>query len=412
MSITFPAIAPAELRRLKAENAALNRKERHEGAEICRSKPLNMWVESSSRCNFRCKHCANRGYSPEAGDDFPEALIERIVPELFPTLEVVQLQGDGEPLLSRTIDQLLDAARLYDVEIYMVTNGSLLNERNVQKLLQQRGSIWISLDGFSKESFEYVRLLADYHQVLNGIERLVQGRAAAGKEEQVKLGVIWCAMEANVRELPAFIRQCAAWGLDNLTVNDFSLAGIPARLHHQQLGRSNPELANRLFAECRQLAAETGLDLILPPDYGGPSPERSPEPFPPGSKYPQKCYSPWDSIQLYVDGSVCPCCSYYDHLGNLWQQSFEEIWNGEHARRVRRTVNSEHPPYYCKNCHNWWGINGGSPGNTRSSETAYDKGLYYLQKYWPNERKIRKTLKRLSWQVTKPKFPPTVEPGD
>ncbi|MGY4329393.1 radical SAM protein with 4Fe4S-binding SPASM domain [Bradyrhizobium sp. LB7.2] len=69
------------------------------------------------------------------------------------------------------------------------------------------------------------------------------------------------------------------------------------------------------------------------------------------------CHKPWTDMHNFsVDGRVDVCCiatgpsQEYYQLGNLMNQSFQEVWNGERAREFRRTVNSDQPLPPCERC--------------------------------------------------------------
>jgi radical SAM protein with 4Fe4S-binding SPASM domain len=77
--------------------------------------------------------------------------------------------------------------------------------------------------------------------------------------------------------------------------------------------------------------------------------------FPPGVRY--HCQKPWTDLHNFtVDGRMDVCCiatgSSQERyaLGNLVEQSFQEVWNGERMREFRRTVNSDQPLPPCRRC--------------------------------------------------------------
>ena len=56
---------------------------------------------------------------------------------------------------------------------------------------------------------------------------------------------------------------------------------------------------------------------------------------------PQRiCLLPWFSLYIAVNGDVRPCCSFAEgnvcNLGNLFEQSFAEIWNSEKYQALRQ----------------------------------------------------------------------------
>ena len=54
------------------------------------------------------------------------------------------------------------------------------------------------------------------------------------------------------------------------------------------------------------------------------------------------CVYPFKAAEIYINGDVSCCwCPYLEHrykYGNIFRQDFEEIWNGEKAKRFRRNV--------------------------------------------------------------------------
>jgi radical SAM protein with 4Fe4S-binding SPASM domain len=58
------------------------------------------------------------------------------------------------------------------------------------------------------------------------------------------------------------------------------------------------------------------------------------------------CPYPWFSFMIASNGDVVACCRDLEHktvLGNLFQQEFDEIWNGEKYRALRRDLVDRQP---------------------------------------------------------------------
>lgn len=65
----------------------------------------------------------------------------------------------------------------------------------------------------------------------------------------------------------------------------------------------------------------------------------------------KNCRHPWDTMHVISTGDVRCCCWMRDPIGNLNEQSAEEIWNGDIINRIREYIkqNKVHP--YCDtNC--------------------------------------------------------------
>ena len=52
-----------------------------------------------------------------------------------------------------------------------------------------------------------------------------------------------------------------------------------------------------------------------------------------------KCVEPWRFMLINQKGDVYPCCHIYGTpLGNVYKQTFEEIWNGEIIKKMREDI--------------------------------------------------------------------------
>jgi radical SAM protein with 4Fe4S-binding SPASM domain len=54
-----------------------------------------------------------------------------------------------------------------------------------------------------------------------------------------------------------------------------------------------------------------------------------------------RCKWPWERVVIGSQGHVVPCCNDFDHsysMGNVFEQSFRDIWFGTQYNRFRKTV--------------------------------------------------------------------------
>ena len=65
------------------------------------------------------------------------------------------------------------------------------------------------------------------------------------------------------------------------------------------------------------------------------------------------CIYPWIHIYANPDGSVLPCCvaDHHKHLGNVRENTLEEIWNSEKYKAIRRKMIAGERCEECRGCY-------------------------------------------------------------
>lgn len=62
------------------------------------------------------------------------------------------------------------------------------------------------------------------------------------------------------------------------------------------------------------------------------------------------CLDPWTSAVVNADGTVTPCCHAMERMGDLGEETFEEIWDGARFRTFRTFLASATPLPACESC--------------------------------------------------------------
>ncbi len=78
------------------------------------------------------------------------------------------------------------------------------------------------------------------------------------------------------------------------------------------------------------------------------------------NKTPVSHCTAWITPFVYVSGDVVPCCAMNEgnirdfqkknSLGNIFQQSFKDIWEGERFLRLRNEIRAGKIPALCRDC--------------------------------------------------------------
>jgi len=371
-----------EFAALKELNFGQFRSNFDEQRTICRGMPVQIWLETTTRCNLNCRICPRRYGPPGFGTDMPTEVFQRVEADLFPALKHVELQGWGEPMLSENFEPFYESARRHSVRVSFITNGTLLTRAWLERFVQDGVGLMISADGATDETMRFLRGIE-----LGRIEEAVRCYnevKSLTPFSRSNLHIVFAAIRRNIEELPALVEQAATqWRAASLLVVHLQRAGLPPEMQAEHLS-SCPELANAVFLESFELARRLGLMLELPPLFGLPGDAedeekrramaaeaekqsyhycglgllRSPDPQNP---YPNRCPDPWLKTYIEVNGNVRPCCAYARVFGNLASASFGEIWNGALYQRLRRKIHSHVPPLFCRECNVVYGICNGNP---------------------------------------------------
>ncbi len=142
-----------------------------------------MQIEVTTRCNYNCVFCSGR-FMKQKDMDF-ETVKKAI--DMFPALETIQLQGEGEPLLNPQFFDMVKYAKDKGLKVITITNGSLLTEENIRKLLESKIDIvFVSIEAAQKDLYESIRRGGNYDKFIENLKRLVKMKKEGGY--QTKFG--------------------------------------------------------------------------------------------------------------------------------------------------------------------------------------------------------------------------------
>ena len=206
--------------------------------------PKQFYFSIDSTCNFACIMCCGDVSStfrvridglPPKPPIYTDAFFEQLDPYL-PRLQAACFFG-GEPFLGRGNYRIWDRmiALKAKATLHINTNGSVFNER-VRHYLDALniGTIAVSVDGFTKETFERVRRFGNFEQVLANTEAF----AAYCRERGKHFSLAVCLLRQNYQELPRLYELTERLGgfvSLNLVTNpaEYSVYALPEpeRLH-------------------------------------------------------------------------------------------------------------------------------------------------------------------------------------
>ena len=250
--------------------------------------PVEIGFALSNVCNLECAQCngeyssrirATREHRPPLksvyGDEFFADLRA-----FLPHLRSARFVG-GEPFLMRENfriwDMLIDDG--LRPECHVTTNGTRLDARVERVLEHLPVSIILSIDSPRKDTFEAIRLNADFDEVVANGERFRRYCAEAGTSFVVN----HCLMRNNWHEFADMLRMAEAWDCELNTSTVFNepfslykapldeLAHVVATMEAQEADGLLPEIPRNVsvwhaeLSQLRQTLAErrAGVDEAI-----------------------------------------------------------------------------------------------------------------------------------------------------
>lgn len=344
------------------KNLETNAREYADGKLLLDSFPYEVQIGADNRCNLRCGFCLADAYRERGKLHIQDRKISRNPLEIFQALvpympywKCLSLTGPGESLLNPHLDKILQLIRdNSSCSIMVTTNGVLINAR-LAAVLSEFGvdEVSISLDSLTKEIFETLRVNAKLDKAIGAIDLLNTEKSKSGSElPRINLSPTF--FKRNIHELPRFI--------------DFALRrhvnlvqASPGQVYRPTWVKESllhfPDLTRKVALRTERRAERLGVTFVnnLRMVYVNRGRRwlslfrRKEElDFPTD---PATCLKPWSSVFVEPDGEVRPCCYLSPVMGNVYDQDFPAIWNGEEAQALRKGMVNGNPPQLCKECY-------------------------------------------------------------
>ncbi|MBL8529141.1 MAG: radical SAM protein [Burkholderiales bacterium] len=279
------------------------------------SRPHEILLELTSRCNFSCPYCC-LGELPTSDSkyDMPMELFTRIFDELEENPVFRLIVTGGEPLLWQqrygALFPRLERIRALGTHTTLFSNAVLL-DRSLDEVAACFDKVVISLDGVTPATFAALSGRAGRE-----LERVLKATESLSGRTHTQINTV--ANQLNAAELPQIVERAAAASIDIVNISrQFSL------------GRAANECANNDLSDeaWRQVAAElqehastrgwTGINIDKK--------QRLAESFPFGPCKVGRAY-----MVINHDGTVSPCIGYKsDKSASLRDTSIAAAWNAQ-----------------------------------------------------------------------------------
>jgi MoaA/NifB/PqqE/SkfB family radical SAM enzyme len=321
--------------------------------------PRSLYLETTSRCNSLCKTCILTFGGREPQKDLGWTEFRRVV-DRFPALDRVLLHGIGEPLLNRELPAMIAHLKARGTTVVFNSNVITLTARRAAALVDAGlDELRASLDATTPETYARLRGVDAFAKVVGNLEAFATLRRERGARTP-RVSLWFTALRDNIEEIPALVPLALRTGASAIHLQRLVYNGLGLATAEQSLYGRLQEREAALIRETEGAARATGLEFSA---SGATAPDVSLTPTRDDRPW-SACRRPWTLVYVTVHGNVLPCCiapwitTHYDGivLGNLFEQSLEEVWWGGRYLEFRDALQTEAPPEPCRGCGVKWSL--------------------------------------------------------
>ena len=305
--------------------------------------PYVVVIGGKYNCNYKCVFC-------EWFSSIGKKLGEEINADCYVNLDVYrnvvrELRGLGtkiilidylEPFTDSDLIEKIEIAKQTNLKCIVITNGSLIDEQNAEKLVNLKlDYLNISINAGKAETYPLIHL-TETEQTFERIVSMIKLIQKLKKQKrtifpQIRLSIVVC--NRNYQEIERFVELCNETGVKNALIKKM----VP----------TSKEIADELDLTCEQekeikenlaqaLKTAKKHKINVDIEWGDSLDSKNAQNLP--------CYYGWLFSFVDVSGYVHPCC-FQDRdpncsMGNIREDSFTNLWFSEKYRDFRKNYRS------------------------------------------------------------------------
>lgn len=287
--------------------------------------PISYSIEPTNHCNLKCPECPSglgaltRPLGLLKFDEF-----KNIINQIYSTGFYIQLFFQGEPYINKQLPEMIEYAQSKNVYVSISTNGSFINEKNIDRILSKApDKLIFSIDGLDEKSYQIYRVGGTFKQADEGLRLLVK------KKKEMKLSkpfieLQFIVMKQNEHQIKQLFEYGKEVGVDKIVLKTMQISSI--------------ENANKFLPSNEKYRRYIVNDSS----------------FSIKGDLKNHCFALWRTSVITWDGKIAPCCFDKDvdyELGLLNGNSFKSIWLSENYQNFRKEILSNRTKIdMCKNC--------------------------------------------------------------
>ncbi len=273
--------------------------------------PYNIFVDLNNRCNLKCPICfMGRGDVIDRPNNMNLENYKKILKPIAPYITQVFLYNNSEPFLNKDIYDIIKFNNKSNVGTIVSSNLSL--DIDPVKLVKSKlDYLIVSIDGITQDIYEQYRVNGNLEKVIGNLKEIIRVK----KELKSKTPFIeWQSIISSknylqMKEIEEFAYNIGVDVVRFGNLNFYPLKGEEKKAAQKEWLPPTEEF--RFFDENNEKIVKSGKR--------------------------KSCFWLWRAMIISANGGVIPCCLFdTEDWGNLFEESFEDIWNGEKYNSARK----------------------------------------------------------------------------
>ena len=363
-----------------SQDSMLNEIEILQKKIVLKSKMKRLWVTVTSRCNIRCKTCGlwkNQW-------DLPYKTAKEVM-ENYPYMERLVWLG-GEVFLYKHFEEMFDeACKWNNLKQQIITNGYVLNEKWMNKIIKAENTeLTFSIDGVTKEVYEEIRQGSNFERVISNIRYIFNLKNSLGIKKDIRMNSV--IMKTNYKQIYDLLELAHNEGFNQLSLMALHFDSAPNEniFYGETRDQEALNYVYKAIPVLKEKAKQYNIDLDVLLPCGDESFEEvvekqnnvdiklqvkkvQEENFVEIEDEKQKelkveepkdlivpinrvcCKMPWNYMMICDDGNVLLTGSCVKRIGNIYDNSINEIWNSSVAQEYRKLmIEKKFPDDMCR----------------------------------------------------------------
>lgn len=292
--------------------------------------PTKLTIDLTANCNLRCPLCpTGQGDKTRKRGFMKFNNYKKLIDEVGDFLIDVDLFNWGEPLLNKKVFQMVNYSHKKRIKVRISSNLNHFPSGYEEDLVKSKlHHLVVSLDGITQESYSQYRIGGSLEKVLDSVKKIASEKR---KQKSPFPFITWqfIVMRHNEHEMDEAKKLTKSWGFDRIVFQG-----------------NRGDMGRELFESDKEKKEKHGYWL---PNEGENNKKKE-------EKLTRSCNFLWNQSVINWNGSVSPCCLYYDEkydFGNAIESGFGEVWNNQKYQEARKLViqrKSKDKDLVCWNC--------------------------------------------------------------